>query len=882
MQATTRVEPKGSALFVLKQKFFPHTGRVCVYKRTVLAPREAFLLGKKTVGNDHLCKTEVPAMKKGKKKSLDFEKLGVFYLGRLYDLKTRKGKEELFLYDSKDLVTHAVCVGMTGSGKTGLCISLLEEAAIDGIPAIAIDPKGDLGNLMLTFPDLKAENFAPWINLDEAQRKGISPEEYARQQASLWQKGLADWGQDKERIRRFREAVDIAIYTPGSAAGLPVSVLSSFAKPQAIEDADVLQEYITNTTTSLLSLLGIQADPIRSKEHILIANILSAVWAKGQGLDMPGLIQLIQNPPLTKVGVFDLESFYPSKERYELAMSLNNLLASPGFQTWMEGDPFDINRFLYTPEGKPRIAIFSIAHLNDHERMFFVSYLLNQVLGWMRKLPGTTSLRAMVYMDEIFGYFPPVANPPSKQPLLTLLKQARAFGVGLVLATQNPVDLDYKGLSNAGTWFIGRLQTERDKERVLEGLEGAAAGTGKGFGRADMDRIIAGLGNRVFLVNNVHEDRPEVFETRWALSYLAGPLTRTQIKLLMDPTKQTPAPHAPEPAAHSERRSLSTSPATKEGKFQVRQPALPPEIPQYFLPVRGRQPSGGSLIYLPAVFGEGSVRFSDAKKGFESVRIVPVLTPVEDAAMPVNWDDGEDAGLAGRDLESAPSANAEFGELPAVAAKAKSYQEWRKDFAAWLYRAQSLEAFHSPGLRIFSQPNESEGEFRIRLQQASREQRDQLIEGLRKKYAPKIAALQERMRRAEQAVARESEQVKQQGVQTVISIGATILGAFLGRKTVSTSTLGRATTAARGAGRVLKERQDVGRAQDNVEALQAQLADLEAEFKAEAEAAALPAAESIQSITIKPTKLNISVKLVVLAWAPWWKTAAGERTPAWK
>src|SRR5512136_340761 len=610
-------------------------------------------------------------MKKRTKKSQDFERLGVFYLGRLYDLKTKKGGEALFLYDSKDLVTHAVCVGMTGSGKTGLCISLLEEAAIDGIPAIVIDPKGDLGNLMLTFPDLKAEDFAPWINLDEAQRKGISPEEYARQQAALWQQGLAGWGQDKERIRRFREAVDIAIYTPGSAAGLPVSVLSSFAKPQVIEDADVLQEYVTNTTTSLLSLLGIQADPIRSKEHILIANILSAVWAKGQGLDMPGLIQLIQNPPLTKVGVFDLESFYPSKERYELAMSLNNLLASPGFQTWMEGDPFDISRFLYTPEGKPRIAIFSIAHLNDHERMFFVSYLLNQVLGWMRKLPGTTSLRAMVYMDEIFGYFPPVANPPSKQPLLTLLKQARAFGIGLVLATQNPVDLDYKGLSNAGTGFIGRLQTERDKERILEGLEGAAAGAGKGFEGADMDKMIAGLGNRVFLVNNVHEDGPEVFETRWALSYLAGPLTRDQIKRLMDPIKKTVAPLAPKPtpAVQEEARAVSPSHPAKESKFQVRQPALPPEIPQYFLPVRGKQPSGGSLIYLPAVFGEAEVRFSDVKKGFESMRTVPVLTPVEDAAIPVNWDEGEDAGLAGRDLESASSGNAEFGELPAVAAK---------------------------------------------------------------------------------------------------------------------------------------------------------------------------------------------------------------------
>ncbi|MCU0597360.1 MAG: hypothetical protein MUC98_18115 [Desulfobacterota bacterium] len=487
----------------------------------------------------------------------------------------------------------------------------------------------------------------------------------------------------------------------------------------------------------------------------------------------------------------------------------------------------------------------------------------------------------MVYMDEIFGYFPPVANPPSKQPLLTLLKQARAYGVGLVLATQNPVDLDYKGLSNAGTWFIGRLQTERDKERILEGLEGAAAGSGKGFSRGDLDRLIAGLGNRVFLVNNVHEDRPEIFETRWALSYLAGPLTRNQIKRLMDPGKQTPSPAGPEPAAHEEKKTLSTPLAPKEGMLQIRQPALPPGIPQHFVPVRGKHPAGGSLMYLPALFGEAEVRFSDAKKGFERLRIVRLLTPLRDGVIPADWDEGEDAGLIGGDLESAPAADAEFGELPAAAAKVKSYEEWRKEFASWLYRSQSLEAYHSPGLKVFSKPDESEGEFRIRLQQASREQRDQLVEGLRKKYAPKIAAIQERIRRAEQAVSRESEQVKQQGVQTVISIGATILAAFLGRKTVSTATLGRATTAARGAGRVLKERQDVGRAQENVEALQQQMVDLEAEFKAEAAAAASPA-ESIQTITVKLTKQNISVKRVVLAWAPWWKTASGERIPACK
>jgi len=814
-------------------------------------------------------------MKKGARKSPDFERLGVFYLGRLYDLETNKGKEDLFLYDSKDLVTHAVCVGMTGSGKTGLCISLLEEAAIDGIPAVVIDPKGDLGNLMLTFPELKAEEFAPWINLEEAQRKGIPPAEYAQQQAALWQKGLAAWGQDKKRIKRFREAVDIAIYTPGSSAGLPVSILSSFAKPKAVEDADSIQECVANTATSLLSLLGIQADPIRSKEHILIANILSGAWNSGQELDMAGLIHFIQTPPLTRLGVFELESFYPAKERYELAMKLNNLLASPGFQAWMGGEPFDMDRFLYTPRGKPRIAIFSIAHLNDPERMFFVSFLLNQVLGWMRKLPGTTSLRALLYMDEIFGYFPPVANPPSKPPLLTLLKQARAYGVGLVLATQNPVDLDYKGLANAGTWFIGRLQTERDKERVLEGLEGAATGAGKGFERGAMDRTIAGLGKRVFLVNNVHEDRPEVFETRWAMSYLAGPLTRAQIKLLMDPVRQAPAPLGPAAAPVGEEKTRAFSAPRPR-------PSLPPGVPQYFLPVRGRQPAGGSLIYSPAVFGEAEVRFSDTKKGIESSRVISWLTPVGEGAIPVNWDEGEEAGLSVRDLESSPSAEADFGELPAAAGKANSYDDWHKEMASWLYRTQTLEVYHSPVFKVFSKPGETERDFRIRLQQASREERDQALEKLRKKYAPKITALRERIRRAEQTLARESEQVKHQGLQTVISIGATLLGAFLGRKTVSTSSIGRATTAARGAGRVLKERQDVGRAEENVQALQQQLADLEASFEAEAEALSPPLAESVETITVKPAKQHILVKRVALAWAPWWRSATGERIPAWK
>ena len=470
---------------------------------------------------------------------MDYEKLGLFYLGRPYDVAARKRGEGLTLYDSRDLVTHAVCLGMTGSGKTGLCLSLLEEAAIDGIPALIIDPKGDLGNLLLTFPQLSAAEFRPWINEDDARRKGMDPDAFAAAEAARWARGLAEWSQDAARITRLRDAADVVVYTPGSEAGIPVSVLRSFsAPPQPIRDEpELLRERVSTTATSLLGLLGIDADPIKSREHILISTILDAAWREGKALDIAALIQQIQSPPVTRVGVLELEAFYPAKDRFALAMALNNLLAAPGFSAWMEGEPLDIQHLLYTAAGKPRLAIFSIAHLNEAERMFFVSLLLNHALGWMRTQSGTTSLRALIYMDEIFGYLPPVANPPSKLAMLTLLKQARAFGVGMVLATQNPVDLDYKALSNAGTWLIGRLQTERDQMRVLDGLEGASANGGVPFDRQATGRVLSGLATRVFLMHNVHEDAPEVFESRWAISYLRGPLTRSQIKILMDPRR---------------------------------------------------------------------------------------------------------------------------------------------------------------------------------------------------------------------------------------------------------------------------------------------------------------------------------------------------------
>ncbi|BFU95298.1 MAG: conserved protein of unknown function [Nitrospira sp.] len=810
----------------------------------------------------------------------DFEKLGLFYLGRPYDLAAKQAEPGWLLYDSKDLVTHAVCVGMTGSGKTGLCLALLEEAAIDSIPAIIIDPKGDLGNLLLTFPSLKGEDFQPWVNEDDARKKGLSSADYAKAQAELWTNGLAGWQQDGARIQRLRDAADFVIYTPGSNAGLPVSILKSFAAPasEVLEEAELLREKISTTVTSLLGLLGIEADPIQSREHILLSSILDAAWKQGQDLDLASLIHAIQSPPVSKIGVMDVDSFFPAKDRFTLSMKLNNLLAAPGFQAWLEGEALDIQSLLYTSSGKPRHAIFSIAHLNDIERMFFVTLLLSQLVGWMRTQSGTTSLRALLYMDEIFGYFPPVANPPSKLPLLTLLKQARAFGLGVVLATQNPVDLDYKGLANTGTWFIGRLQTERDKARVLEGLKGASANSGKPFDKGRMEQMLAGLGSRIFLMNNVHEDEPVVFETRWCLSYLRGPLTRTQIKTLMDPIRgrsSSVTRHTSEVA--------SSALSTQHSALRSR-PMLPPDVPQHFVPLRGSKPEGSGLAYVPMLLGSAQVRFSDSKNGIDSTHDVTVLAPIAEGAVSVDWDKAEIADLAVGDLESSPEDGAQFLPLPAGAGKAKSYADWNKDFGGWLFRTQKVELFRSPSAKDVSKPGESERDFRVRLQQSGREKRDRGAESLRQKYASKIASLQERVRRAGLAKEKQQAESRSSQVQAAITVGASILGAFLGRKTISATNIGRATTAIRSAGRVIKESQDVGAAEDNVAALQRQLTDLEAQFKSESEALAAstdPLNEQLDTISIKPTKANIAVKLVALTWVPQWRDPQGVLRAAW-
>lgn len=823
-----------------------------------------------------------------------YEKLGQFYLGREFDVTAGQCQDNLVLYDSKDLVTHAVCVGMTGSGKTGLGITLIEEAAIDGIPSLVIDPKGDLTNLLLNFPELRPADFAPWINADDAAREGISVELLAERRAEEWRAGLTKWHQTPARIARIMDRCDVNIFTPGSDAGIPISIVSSFAPPppEILDDQDVFRDRINSTVTSLLALLGIAADPIRSREHILLSSILDQQWRQARPLDLGSIIRMIQEPPFAKVGVLDLESFYPAKERFELAMAMNNLLAAPGFATWMAGEPLDIGRLLHGPDGKPRISIISIAHLPENERMFFVSLFLNQTIGWMRSLPGTTSLRAMLYIDEIFGFMPPVAEPPSKRPLLTLLKQARAFGLGLVLATQNPVDLDYKGLSNAGTWFLGRLQTERDKQRVLDGLEGVAAASGGSFDRARISEILSALKQRVFLLHNVHEMAPVVFQTRWALSYLAGPLTRTQIKRLMadrkglrpEPTTRasTVPARAEVDATHwNSGRSEETAgagSAAGSGRGEKRMPStgtrpvLPPNVQEAFLPVGPEISRGAPIRYEPRLLAFARVHYTDTRKGLSADQELALLTPFTGhGGFGIDWSSAEESTLRPGDLQKQPDAVAHFAELPPEACVAKSYSTWTKGLTEFLYRNRRYALFSCRDLGATSRPGEDERDFRLRLAAELREARDAQVEKLREKYASRLATLEERLRKAEQKLEREELEAKNAKMNSVISIGATILQTVLGRKRMGVASVGRAGSAARGVGRASQQESDVRRASDDVASYEDKLATLEDELKQEVEAIEDrldPTTIPIDELLLKPRKTDVDVRHLTLAWLP--------------
>jgi len=789
---------------------------------------------------------------------LAFEKLGLFYLGKKLNPDRKSLSQEYILYDSKDLCTHAVCVGMTGSGKTGLCISLLEEASIDRIPSLIIDPKGDMGNLLLTFPDLKGDDFLPWINLDEANKRNQTAPEYAAAQAELWKNGLAQWGQNGERIRALRHSAEFAIYTPGSNAGLPVSILDSFSAPQhqSSDDLDMLRERIQSNVSGLLTLLGIDSDPLQSREHILISTIIEYCWLNSKDVSLGDLIQMIQSPPVTRIGVFNINDFYPAGDRLKLAISLNNLLAAPGFKAWMDGTSLDIDQLIYTPEGKPRTVIFSIAHLSDQERMFFVTILLNQLIGWMRTQAGSTSLRAILYMDEVFGFLPPVSEPPSKRPLLTLLKQARAFGLGVVLSTQNPVDLDYKALSNAGTWFIGRLQTENDKDRLAEGL--LSGNQGALFDKQELMASISSLGKREFLMHNVHENQEQFFQTRWALSYLCGPLTRSQIKTLMGENRESQKPALQD--------AIAIVSDHHEDNIE-KPPQLPAIIRQSYASLDQTVEPGGRVVYHLFAAASADVSFLDNR--FSILQTVPAAyaLPLRQDQLDISWTQASIFDFRPERFGGSAAEGAAYMPVPTAVLDLDTIEALDTQFEHFVSRNFILTLLQSETFKISSSPDEPERDFRIRLQQAAREQRDLEVERLRRYYAKQQDGLQRQLETARRLVEKEGDQYKQKMFDTAISVGSSLFGALLGGRSSRSSV----TTAARSASRLSKEKGDIERAKEKMNQIETRISKLNEQLQDQINELSErfdPLKEDLKKIMIQPKKTDIRQRYFGLVWVP--------------
>ncbi|MFQ5577789.1 MAG: hypothetical protein ACE5G8_12475, partial [Anaerolineae bacterium] len=763
--------------------------------------------------------------------------------------------------------------------------------------------KGDMTNLLLQFPNLRPEDFEPWINPDDARRKGKTVAEFAAATANLWRNGQADWGITPERIETLKKTAAFTVYTPGSDAGMPISILGSLAAPglDFESHAEAIRERIGGTVAALLGLVGLKADPVRSREAILLSNIFEHFWQKNQDLDLAKLILAIQTPPVRQLGVFDVDTFYPEKDRFELAMAFNNLVAAPSFQSWLQGEAFDIDRLLYAPDGTPRHSIFYIAHLSDSERMFFVTLLLENVLTWVRGQTGTTSLRALLYFDEIFGFFPPPAEPSSKRPLLTLLKQARAFGLGVVLVTQNPVDLDYKGLTNAGTWFIGKLQAERDKDRVLQGLKGAIAEAG-GKSKVDYNALLSRLKSRVFLLHNVHEDRPVVFHTRWVMSYLRGPLTRPQVQQLMAGRKKaapapSPASTVPKPAAAAEPAAAAAPGAAVPPGFAAAQPALDPAVNQVFLPLelseqaavrQAAQQTGQSLnvetvqlIYEPAIVGGATVRFVDRKRKIDEQLEKLLLAPPPGDVRGTDWADAEALPISLSDLTGGPERVGKeqgpfYAPVPEAANSARELKSITKDLADWLYYNVRLSLAAHPELGLVQRPDESDRAFKIRLQQAAREQRDAEVDKLEKSYETRLDRLEDKLRRKERQLAADESEYEARKREELLGVGESVLGFFMGRR--STRALSRAATKRR---ITSKAKLDIEDTKEEVEDLQAEINELETELKdavSEITNRWVDSLETLSTEEFSPRRTDVDVRLVALAWLPsWYITHAGGR-----
>jgi hypothetical protein len=793
--------------------------------------------------------------------------MGELFLGGVVDPATHQRTGDEVRLDTDDFTTHGVIVGMTGSGKTGLGVVLIEEVLSSGLPALVIDPKGDLTNLCLTFPELRPADFRPWIDEAQADAAGRTPDEFATAQSELWTKGLLDWGYTAEHIRRLRSTTDFTIYTPGSRSGVPLDLVGSLEPPDDLHDAEIVGDEVEGYVTGLLGLVGIDADPLTSREHILLANLIHHAWSEGRSLDLPTLVGMVGNPPLRKLGVFDIDQFFPPADRMALALRLNGLLASPSFAAWADGPDLDIGSLLYGPDGSPRCAIVTTAHLSDDERQFVTSLILGKVVTWMRRQSGTTDLRALLYMDEVAGYLPPTANPPTKKPIMTLMKQARAFGLGVVLSTQNPVDIDYKALSNAGTWMIGRLSTERDKARLLDGLTSAA-------GDVDLsavDDTISGLGKREFVLRSPGSTATSVFTTRWAMSYLRGPMTRDQIAELTAERPSTPndtaandtaVPAEPGPAPDD----LGADRTTVMPEVANGVPVRWVDVAAPWLTTAGGHPAGTTLA--PAVVARVRLRYDETKADLvhdtEYECIVPDLAERFDptAAIAVDYDD--------RDLRTEPPGAPVYQLTGAPLASAAYFRSAGSALRDHLTRSLTLDLPVNPDLKLYGRPGESVDAFALRCVAAADAAADADTAKLRDKYETKVRALRDRIAAAEDRVDVLEEEAASRRNTELLSAAGSILGGLLGGRS-RTSVLGKLGSAAgrRGRTRAAGERLDaaenkVARLHDDLAVLEADLADDVAAIDSKWSAAA----KAVTTMSISLERSDVEIAELVVAWLP--------------
>ena len=787
-----------------------------------------------------------------------------FFLGKRLD-----GDEALTL-DPDDLTTHAVIVGMTGSGKTGLGIVLLEEALSRGIPALILDPKGDMGNLALTFPDLSAASFEPWIDEATARDAGISVAEYAEQTATRWKEGLAASGLGPDRIQALRDAAEVTLYTPGSEAGVPLNVIGSLDAPTLswAEEEETIRDEIEGTVTSLLGLVGIDADPLGSREHVLIANLLEHSWRAGKNLDLGSLISQIQTPPLRKLGVFDVDAFMPPKERNELAMRLNALAASPSFAAWGRGPALDPRVLLRTEDGKPRAAVVYLAHLSDQERQLVVTLVLSRLITWMHEQPGTSELRALVYLDEVFGFAPPTAAPPSKKPILTLMKQARAFGIGMVVATQNPVDLDYKAMANAGSWFVGRLQTENDKKRVLEGLRSAAGGVDV----EKLDTAIGGLEQRQFLLQSAHRPEPVLFSTRWAMSFLRGPLTKDQIETLTPDEART----APAGADGSAAPDQPAAPALSDDESAVAPTVAAATVVRYLDPAApwaasiGAVPDGKRLQAFLAA--RVSLRYDDTKAGLDTSQEWEALYGPLDSGLDLDNETAVDYDE--RDFRSEPAAGGTYVLSTAPLDEESFFREAARAIQRRVADTQVLELLRCAELGLYSRPGETSEQFDARADAAAQAGADAEAAKIRDRLEAKRDRLERALETARRKVEEaDTEQSSRQSTELLSGLGS-VVGVLLGGK-ANTRTIARAGRALGGAasrrGMTTRAAERKRTAEERAEGTEQDLETLEQELLdevAEIDEKWKAKADGIETVSIRLEATDVRVVETMLVWVP--------------